>query len=89
MTMILASQTMQTMAVVFMTVCITLRALKLMETVSLFVSIAMGSVLLACAGILAHNVYMAGVMFAIHVVSALLVTTVTRWRHGPRLRRRS
>jgi hypothetical protein len=79
---------MQAMAVVFMTVCITLRALRIIETVSLFVAIAMGSVLLACSGILARNTYMAVVMFSIHFVSALLVILVTReWRW--RLRRSS
>jgi xanthine/uracil permease len=87
MTLTLASNTMQAMAVVFMTVCVTLKALKIIETVSLLVAVAMGSVLLACSGILAHNVYMALVMFSIHIVSALLVIAVTReWRW--RLRRR-
>lgn len=80
MTIILASDTMQAMAVVFMTVCITLRALKIIETVSLLVSVAMGAVLLACSGILAHNVLMATVMFSIHTVCAALVVTVTRDR---------
>lgn len=80
MTIILASDTMQAMAVVFMTVCITLRALKIIETVSLLVSVAMGSVLLACSGILADNVLMATVMFVIHAVCAFLVVTVTRER---------
>lgn len=81
MTIVLASDTMQAMAVVFMTVCVTLKALKIIETVSLLVAIAMGSVLLACSGILARNFYMAMVMFSIHLVSALLVIAVTReWR---------
>jgi hypothetical protein len=83
MTLSLASQTMQGMAVVFMTTCLTLRALRLLETTGLLVSVAMGSVLIACAGVLARNVYMAVVMFAIHLVSALLVVVVTReggWR---------
>jgi hypothetical protein len=81
MTLVLASQTMQGMAVVFMTTCLTLRALKLIETVGLLVSVSMGSVLIACAGILVHNLYMALVMFSIHFVSALLVIAVTRnWR---------
>lgn len=90
MTLVLASNTMQAMAVVFMTVCLTLKALKIIETVSLFVSLAMGSVLLACSGILGRNIYVAGVMFTIHVVCALLVTLLTRegpWR--TRLRRRT
>lgn len=83
MTLILASNTMQAMAVVFMTVCLTLKALRIIETVSLLVSVAMGSVLLACSGILARNVYMAVVMFSIHLACALLVIWVTRegrWR---------
>ncbi len=78
MTVVLASDTMQAMAVVFMTVCITLKALRIIETVSLLVSVAMGSVLLACSGILAHNVIMASAMFTIHVVCAALVISVTR-----------
>jgi len=81
MTLVLASNTMQAMAVVFMTVCMTLKALRFIDTVNLLVGIAMGAVLLACSGILAHNVYMASVMFTIHLVSALLVIAVTRqWR---------
>lgn len=86
MTLAIASNTMQAMAVVFMTVCLTLKALRIIETVSLLVAMAMGSVLLACSGILARNVYMTLVMFSIHLVSALLVIAVTReWRW--RLRR--
>lgn len=81
MTLVLASNTMQAMAVVFMTVCLTLKALRFIDTVNLMVSIAMGSVLLACSGVLSHNIYMASVMFTIHVVSAALVTFATRgWR---------
>jgi hypothetical protein len=86
MTVVLASNTMQAMAVVFMTVCVTLRALKIIDVVNLLVALAMGSVLLACSGILARNVYMAVVMFSIHLVSALLVIAVTRERRW-RLRR--
>lgn len=78
MTLILASNTMQAMAVVFMTVCLTLKALKIIETVSLLVSLAMGAVLLACSGVLAQNAYLAGVMFTIHLVCAALVIAVTK-----------
>lgn len=81
MTLVLASQTMQGMAVVFMTVCVTLKALKIIETVSLLVAVAMGSVLIACAGILVCNIYVASVMFSIHLVTALLVIIATR--EGP------
>lgn len=73
MTIILASNSMQAMAIVFMTVCVTLRALKIIENVALLVSLAMGSVLLACSAILSNSVYVAIVMFAIHVVCAGLV----------------
>jgi membrane protein YdbS with pleckstrin-like domain len=86
MTIVLASNTMQAMGVVFMTVCVTLKAFKIIETVSLLVAMAMGAVLLACSGILARNFYMAVVMFSIHLVCALLVIAVTRERRW-RLRR--
>lgn len=91
MTIELASSTMQVMAVVFMTVCVTLKALKIMETDALMVGIAMGSVLLACSGILNHNVYMASAMFTAHVVSAALVIIVNHekpYRVLSRLHRR-
>lgn len=78
MTVYLASNTMQAMAVVFMTTCVTLRALRVIETTSLLVAVAMGSVLLACAAILDHDPLGAGVMFTIHIVCATLVTLVTR-----------
>lgn len=81
MTLYLASNTMQAMAVVFMTTCMTLKALKIIETVSLLVAVAMGSVLLACSAVLNEDPLMAGVMFLIHWVSATLITIVTR--EGP------
>lgn len=81
MTLYLASNTMQAMAVVFMTTCMTLKALKIIETVSLLVAIAMGSVLLACSAVLNEDPFMAGVMFLIHWFSATLITIVTR--EGP------
>ncbi len=92
MTIELASSTMQVMAVVFMTVCLTLKALKIMETDALLVGTAMGSVLLACSGILNHNVYMASAMFTAHIVSAALLILVSRegpCRILPRLHRRN
>lgn len=88
MTVELASNTMQTMAIVFMTVCVTLRALSIIENVSLLVSVAMGAVLLACSGILANNVYLATVMFTIHLVSGFLVMLVSRSGNPCRLLRR-
>lgn len=81
MTLYLASNTMQVMAVVFMTTCVTLKALKIIETVSLLVAVAMGSVLLACSAVLNEDPLMAGVMFVIHVFSATLITLTTR--EGP------
>lgn len=78
MTLYLASNTMQVMAVVFMTTCLTLKALKIIETTSLLVAVAMGSVLLACSAVLNEDPLMAAVMFAIHAFSATLVTLVTR-----------
>lgn len=78
MTLYLASNTMQAMAVVFMTTCVTLKALKIIETVSLLVAVAMGSVLLACSAVLNEDPVMAAVMFLIHWFSATLVTIVTR-----------
>lgn len=81
MTIVLASNAMQAMAIVFLTVCVTLKALKIIDTVNLLVAVAMGSVLLACSGILAHNIYMASVMCSIHLASALLIVVTTRrWR---------
>lgn len=81
MTIAVASNAMQAMAIVFMTVCVTLRALKIIDMVSLLVAVAMGSVLLACSGILASNAYVASVMFSIHLASALSVTVMTgHWR---------
>ena len=91
MTIELASSTMQVMAVVFMTVCVTLKALKIMETDTLMVGVAMGSVLLACSGILNNNVYQDSAMFTAHVVGAALVVIVNReqpYRSLARLRRR-
>lgn len=91
MTLALASSTMQGLSMVFMTVCLTLKALRIIDTVNLLVAIAMGAALLACSGILAQNAYMAGVMLTIHLVSALLVTAVTRerpWWSLPRSRQR-
>ena len=88
MTVDLASSTMQTMAIVFMTVCVTLRGLSIIGNVSLLVSVAMGAVLLACAGILANNVYLALVMFTIHLVSGSLVMLVTRSGKPCRILRR-
>lgn len=78
MTIELASSTMQVMAVVFMTVCVTLKALKIMQTDALLVGVAMGSVLLACSGILNNNIYIATAMFTAHVVGAALVVIVNR-----------
>jgi hypothetical protein len=80
-TLYLASNTMQAMAVVFMTTCVTLKALKIIETVSLLVAIAMGSVLLACSAVLNEDALMAVVMFTIHCFSAMLITVATR--EGP------
>lgn len=76
MTIELASSTMQVMAVVFMTVCVTLKALKIMETDALLVGMAMGSVLLACSGILNQDLYIASAMFTAHVVGAALVVII-------------
>lgn len=81
MTLYLASNTMQVMSVVFMTTCVTLKALKIIETVSLLVAVAMGSVLLACSAVLNENALMAGVMFTIHCACAVLITITTR--EGP------
>lgn len=81
MTLYLASNTMQAMAVVFMTTCVTLKALKIIETVSLLVAVAMGAALLACSAVLNEDALMAVVMFTIHVVSATLITLTTR--EGP------
>lgn len=81
MTLYLASNTMQAMAVVFMTTCVTLRALKIIPTVSLLVAVAMGSVLLACSAVLNEDPLMAGAMFLIHWFSATLITLTTR--EGP------
>lgn len=78
MTLYLASNTMQVMAVVFMTTCVTLKALKIIETTSLLVAVAMGSVLLACSAVLNEDPLMAGVMFVIHWFSATLITLTTR-----------
>lgn len=91
MTLALASTTMQSMSVVFMTVCLTLKALRIIDTVNLLVAIAMGAALLSCSGILAENAYVAWVMLTIHLVSALLITAVTRerpWWTLPRSRQR-
>lgn len=81
MTLYLASNTMQVMAVVFMTTCVTLKALKIIETTSLLVAVAMGSVLLACSAVLNEDPLMAAVMFVIHAFSATLITITTR--EGP------
>lgn len=76
MTVALASSTFQAMSVVFMTVCVTLRALRIINNDNLFVSLAMGSVLLVCSAMLDHNIYLASVMFTIHVVCAALVVVI-------------
>jgi hypothetical protein len=78
MTIELASSAMQALALVFMTMCVALKALKIVETDALLVGVAMGSVLICCSSILVNNIYIACAMFTAHVVGAALVVIVNR-----------
>lgn len=91
MTIELASSTMQALGLVFMTACLVLKALKIVETDALLVGVAMGSVLICCSSILSNQIYIACAMFTTHLVGAALVVIINRetpYRSLARLHRR-